>query len=209
MDLNITQLIDRFTEERRFITGVSAATLEWYKHSFHAFAPFIHPCQTELQFKEALKTAVMTMASRNQNPVSINDRIRCVNAWLHWLHLDGRTSQRMRLPFLAEPRKITPTLSQEGIVQLVQCHPRTFHEKRIHAMACLILDCGPRIGEVLGLTAGDIDAENLLLAIREGKGCRGRVISISPEAYRRLEGQTHLTRSARLRRNWLQSVRLC
>jgi integrase/recombinase XerD len=186
MDLNITQLIHSFTEERRFIKGVSAATLQWYRYSFNAFAPFITPCQTEPQLREALKTAVITMASKGQNPISINDRIRCVNAWLNWLHLEGKASQRIRLQFLSEPQKITPTLTQEEIVKLVKCHPRTFHERRVHAMACLILDCGPRVGEVLDLVVADIDSANLLLTIREGKGRRGRVVPISPEAHRRL-----------------------
>jgi integrase/recombinase XerD len=51
-------------------------------------------------------------------------------------------------------------------------------------MALLILDTGMRLKEVLSLRVGDIDLDNLLITIRDGKGGKQRVVPISVELRR-------------------------
>lgn len=46
--------------------------------------------------------------------------------------------------------------------------PETRAEQFVHLIACLILDTGARIDEVLSLERQDVDLDNLLLTIRVG-----------------------------------------
>jgi integrase/recombinase XerD len=52
-------------------------------------------------------------------------------------------------------------------------------ERRVHAIAQVILDSGARIDEILSLRRQDIDLDNLLLKL-QGKGSKQRLVPISP-----------------------------
>ena len=54
------------------------------------------------------------MVSKGQNAISINDRIRCLNAWLNWRPLEGRLGQRLRLQFLSLPHSMQFVLGSAG-----------------------------------------------------------------------------------------------
>lgn len=69
--------------------------------------------------------------------------------------------------------------NETQIGRLVSLKPTTVSEIRIHFIACLILDTGSRIDEVLSVERKDVDLDNLLLKIREGKGAKERVVPIS------------------------------
>ena len=111
MDLDCTKLVDDFIQERRYIKGVTPATLDWYKFSFRPVAAQLAHCKTEQDLKAALKATVTEMMAAGKNPISVNDRIRCWNAWLNWLHQEGFVTQRIRLAHLKEPQKVVPTLT--------------------------------------------------------------------------------------------------
>ena len=57
---------------------------------------------------------------------------------------------------------------------LAACHGQTFDHKRDEAMVRLMLDCGLRRAEVLGLEHGDLNFEQRLVQVRNGKGRKPR-----------------------------------
>jgi integrase/recombinase XerD len=65
------------------------------------------------------------------------------------------------------------------VAALAAYRPRSLTGKRAHAAACLILDCGARLAEVLQLRASDLLLEDLLVRIH-GKGGKERFVPISP-----------------------------
>lgn len=183
--LPVPQWIAWFINERRYLKGVSPKTVEWYQCSFRALAPYIDQCTDELELKAGLKQGIMAMLAANTNPITLNDRIRCLNAWLHWLEVERHVSQRIRLSKVKEPQKVVPTLTPEQIRRFAAYRPDSPTGKRVHAAACLILDCGARLNEVLQLKVGDLLPEDLLVRIN-GKGGKQRVVPLSPQLRRLL-----------------------
>jgi integrase/recombinase XerD len=82
-----------FVSERRYLQNVSPKTLEWYKCSFKAFAPYITTASNQNELRVAVKKAVMEMCEAGKlSPTSINDYSRCINAFLKWLASEGHVT---------------------------------------------------------------------------------------------------------------------
>jgi len=64
---------EQFIRERQYLTNVSPATLEWYKHSFK-WLPSESPTEQEL------KDAVIRMREKGLKATGCNSAIRAINA---------------------------------------------------------------------------------------------------------------------------------
>ena len=97
---------DRFIPERRYLTNVSPRTLEWYEQSL-AWLGTENPTGAEL------KNCVIRMREAGLKATSKNNRIRAINAYLHWL-TGGATKchpacPHLRIARLKEPSMVLPT----------------------------------------------------------------------------------------------------
>lgn len=197
----------QFIRERQYLHNVSAATIEWYKHSFK-WLPNENPSEEELQ------DAVMRMREKGLKPTGCNSAIRGINAYLKW------TSSPYRVSYLKEEQRILPTFSLPDIKKLLsyRARPTNHYQRRLHLLILLLLDTGCRIDEALTLRAMDCDLHNLLFTIT-GKGRKQRKIPFSFELRRHLsrslvgvhpEQLIFATRYGRKlgRRNMLRDVKL-
>lgn len=73
----MTEQFEQFIKERQFISNVSPRTVEWYRQSL-AWLDNPEPTQDEL------KSLVISMREHGLKPASCNNRIRALNAYLHW-----------------------------------------------------------------------------------------------------------------------------
>lgn len=157
----------QFTRERQYLTNVSPATLEWYKHSFK-WLPSESPSQDEL------KDAVMRMREKGLKATGCNSAIRAINAYLKW------SGSALKIPALKEPELILPTFTAEQVSRLVKWKPQTFYQRRLHLLVLVLLDTGCRISEALSLRVSEIDFDNLLVTL-DGKGSKQRMVPFSFE----------------------------
>lgn len=123
---------EQFSRERQYLTNVSPATLEWYKHSFK-WPP------TESPIEDDLKAAVLRMREKGLKATSCNSAIRAINAYLHWstAGADVKCSpacRHLRIPQLKEPQLILPTFSTAQVTRLVNWRPKAkvFWQRRLH-----------------------------------------------------------------------------
>lgn len=94
----------------------------------------------------------------------------------------------MKSPKLDE--RIVELLSDDELRALLKaCVPpkgaepkEVLRHRRDEAIVRIMLETGLRAGEVVGLEIGDIDLTHGVLAVRRGKGGKGRVVPIGPEA---------------------------
>ncbi|MDD2279982.1 MAG: tyrosine-type recombinase/integrase [Bacteroidales bacterium] len=87
---------------------------------------------------------------------------------------------------LERPRreqKLPNVLSKQEVEQIIKAHSNLKHR----TMLCLIYACGLRRSEVLNMRPGDIDRERNMLAIRNAKGRKDRVVPISDKTIGMLE----------------------
>jgi integrase/recombinase XerD len=166
-----------FTRERQYLHNVSPATLSWYVSSLK-WLPSESPTQDQL------KNTVLRMREKGLKETGANAAIRAINAYLHWNSGSDRKCgagcTHPRISQLKEPQNILPTLSEAQVKLIVGWKPgKSFHRRRLHLLALLLLDCGCRISEALGLRVRDVDMENLLITL-DGKGRKQRIVPFTP-----------------------------
>jgi integrase/recombinase XerD len=160
-------MFEQFIKERQYLQNVSPRTVEWYRESFKWLG---EPQPNKAQ----LKSFVIRMREKGLKASSCNNRIRAVNAYLQWLESD------LRIPKLKEEQRVLPTFSVENINTIQSWKPKTFCERRLHAIMLTLADTGTRIDEVLSLKWNEVDFDNLLLTVT-GKGSKQRKIPFSFE----------------------------
>jgi integrase len=160
-----------FIQERKFLHGVSAATEQWYKSSFKAFAG-------ALDSKAAIVQRISELKQLNFN-ISINTYLRAVTAYFMWLHKEhGR--DLLRIPKLREEEKLVSTFTREQVARIVNGKPVGCGEVRARIAALTALDSGMRIQELLNLKRPDVDFDNLMFRVH-GKGNKYRLVPMSIE----------------------------
>lgn len=168
----------QFSRERQYLSNVSPATLEWYKHSFKWL-------RTESPSQEDLKDAVLRMREKGLKATGCNSAIRAINTYLHWCDMgtEVRCSPACKHPRIAqlkEPDLLLPTFTAQQIRQLIAWKPKGKYQKRLRLVILFLLDTGCRITEALTLRVRDVDMENLLVTL-DGKGRKQRVVPFSFE----------------------------
>jgi site-specific recombinase XerC len=114
---------EQFIRERQYLTNVSPATLEWYKHSFK-WLPSESPTEQEL------KDAVIRMREKGLKATGCNSAIRAINAYLHWNTAGTELKcspacRHLRIPQLKEPQLILPTFTTTQVTRLVNWMPKS------------------------------------------------------------------------------------
>ena len=76
-------MTQEFIRERQYLKAVSPRTVIWYGCSFKAF-------EGALDSKEAIRERIVQLRQRNVSPITINSYLRCINAFLRWMHVEPR-----------------------------------------------------------------------------------------------------------------------
>jgi len=58
---------------------------------------------------------IETLCSRDVSPITINTYARAINAFLRWLHEEGRCPKLVRIPRLKEPEAVVLTFRLEHV----------------------------------------------------------------------------------------------
>ncbi len=156
---------EQFIRERQYLSNVSPATLDWYRHSLR-WLPSDAPS------KEELNEAIVRMRERGLKATGCNSRLRCINAYLRW------TGSALKMPRLKEPQLVLPTFTAAQIALLVNWKAKGFYPRRLHLLVLILLDTGCRITEALTLRVSDVDFDNMLLTL-DGKGGKQRLVPFS------------------------------
>ncbi len=167
-----------FIRERQFLSNVSPATLEWYKHSFKWL-------RNETPSQDDLKDAVLRMRDKGLKATGCNSAIRAINTYVHWVNVGpdvkcGPACKHPKIAQLKEPQNLLPTFTEQQIRALVAWKPDSTYQRRRHLLVLFLLDTGCRISEALTLHVSEIDFENLLVTL-DGKGRKQRVVPFSFE----------------------------
>lgn len=186
MPTTLSTLFGQFCRERQYLHNVTPKILDWYGCSWTAFSQHIDAELPNDQLTEKmLKEAAIGLREAGLKPVSINTYLRCINAWLRWMHQEGHMQERMKVTGPKTEQRVLPVLSSGQIRQIVQWKPKHASHKRLYLVALLILDSGLRISEVLGISRDDISLEQSTIRVM-GKGRRERVVPISVELRKHL-----------------------
>lgn len=131
-----------------------------------------------------------------------------VRRFAAWLTEEGEIPAD---PFLGvkspklDERVVEPLTDDELRALLKACVPpkgaeprEALRHRRDEAIVRAMLETGLRAGEVVSLEVGDVDLMQGTLTVRRGKGGKGRVVPIGPEASLALDRYLRLRRAHRL-----------
>jgi integrase/recombinase XerD len=169
-------LFETYCREKRLLEDKSELTIKSYRQAFNRYQK---ACGNELPTEESLKQYVMSMRETLKE-TSCNISIRAFNAFLTWLAEFDHTPARLRIKQIKEPKTTYRGYTDEEIKKVLRFKPQGFFEWRLITLACLLIDTGCRIEEVLTLKTGSLDLNNQLLRVK-GKGGKERVIPFSFE----------------------------
>jgi site-specific recombinase XerD len=116
MPTTLSTLFGQFCRERQHLHNVTSKTLIWYECSWVAFTRHIDPNLPVGQLTEPmLKDAAVGMREAGLKPVSINTYLRCINAWLRWMHQEGHVPERMKVTGPKTEQRVLPVLTSDQI----------------------------------------------------------------------------------------------
>jgi len=115
-------------------------------------------------------------------PKTINCHLACIRVFYDYLyHEEGIrvTNPVKRGSALRMPKPLPSHLKDEQVVELFD----VIRKPRDRAIFKIMLRCGLRVEEVANLNLADLDLRRNRLIVRNGKGCKDRVVYISKDAY--------------------------
>jgi site-specific recombinase XerD len=208
MKQNIIQLHKEFMQEQEFSAKLSPETLRGYQHTFDLLIK-IMPTITTGVISEKTMTEFFKRLEKRERTVGrgiIKKGIRKstvatyrskLNKFFQWLKLKGKIKENpfdfMEYPDVRyEDKKWLKKEEVEKIMIAIEMKipwKNLFIQKRNTAMFCVLLCCGLRKGELLGLKILDIDLQRKILTVRAetSKSRIDRTIPLNSLVLRKLE----------------------
>jgi integrase/recombinase XerD len=188
----MTRLRERMLEDLR-VRNYSPRTQETYIQKVADFAAHAGKSPAQLTSEEIRSYLVHLVETRHVSWSSFNQTV-CALRFLYRVTL-GRGELVPDIPFPRAPKKLPIVLSRNEVARLLEAVRVPKHR----AVLATIYSAGLRISEALALKVGDVDAERMVLAIRQGKGAKDRTVMLSPRLLDLLRGYARHERP----RDWL------
>ena len=142
--------------------------------------------RTFLLFHNTIQTAQLSEAHLNEyntryimaRKLSSSWQNQAVNAIKLYAHAVGLGKLNAELVYRPKREKTLPNVLSKQEVKAILDTPLNFKHK---AMLCLIYSCGLRRSELLNLKPIDISAERGVIVVRQSKGKKDRIVSLSPK----------------------------
>lgn len=177
---------------------VKDTTIESYQRHLTKFIASLPPERAKLNSVLASDVSgfLANERRRGMSPVTILDRYVAINVFFNWcesveelgfppspMHRGNRkTVKRPRVP-KKEPRRA----KLEDIRRLIDSIPRgTWLDLRNRALIQLMLDTGLRVNEATNLLVEDVNLNERILLVRNGKGDKDRRVPFSEKSSKEL-----------------------
>jgi site-specific recombinase XerD len=186
----------------------SPQTLKAYGDGVRMYLAWCAARDIEPMDRAALNLWVAALLDTGSAASTARARQLAVRRFAAWLTEEGELGAD---PFLGvkspklDERVIEP-LSDDDLRALIKaCTPpkgaepkEAMRHRRDEAIVRVMLETGLRAGEVTSLAVADVDLTGGVLTVRRGKGGKGRVVPIGPEASLALDRYLRLRRGHRL-----------
>lgn len=186
--MNIQTLHTRFCEEARLIKNFSPSTVKWYKASL---AGYLKYHQLKLQDLEQINTENLRQflyygrLERAWSAETFLNNYKGLKSFLKWCvkqeYLSANPIEKIERPKLE--KKLPKRISKQDALKLLE---HAFHGKRYYkfqryrdrAVFGIMIYAGLRSKEVLGLKLLDVDLQNNVISVVNGKGGKDHVVPI-------------------------------
>ena len=173
--------------------GLSPKTTEWYTSFLLRFLRFLKQCGLPTRFDRLEKTHIRRFILHLQQeartphtnkPLSgatVQGYVRSLKAFSAWAEREEYTPTNLmsKIPVPKAETKVITTFSEVQIQSLFsQCLYSNGSSTRNMVILLLLLDCGLRVSELVGIELDDINLEEGIIKIRKAKGSKERYVPI-------------------------------
>ncbi|WP_420577991.1 site-specific tyrosine recombinase/integron integrase [Ekhidna sp.] len=153
----------------------SKSTQQVYYHCFRSFLAHVYPLPLHQVGREQVYDYHRKLIEK-QN-ISRSTQNQSINAIKFYLeHVLGQDRQSFNLERPKKVQKLPEVLSVEEVARILKASGNLKHK----AILTTLYSAGLRIGELLSLKTADIDSDHMRIWVREGKGCKDRLTTLSP-----------------------------
>lgn len=166
----VEQAIEAFLFDRRS-SNLRAETLVWYKRRLAVFATFARDKFPGAGLTEVFTAGVVRrykihLGDRGLAAATVNANLRALGVLARFLEQEEVLEKAPKIEQVREDRKLPRVLSDLEITQLLcACDEKCLVGARDRSLMLLLIDCGPRIGELCRASLGDLDLENRTLKV--------------------------------------------
>lgn len=187
--MDIQSASKEFCEYSKFIKGYSKATIKRYKTSIISYAKVVGIDKLEQITSDNVRQFFYYgRVHRNWEVSTFLSHHKSLVVFFRWCRKQGyiQLDPIIELEVPKEPKKIPPKLNKQNALKLLEVafnfpYYHRFLRYRNHAIFSVFLYAGLRKQELLNLKYSDVDLENLILFIKNGKGGKDRLIPITPK----------------------------
>lgn len=186
----------------------SPQTLKSYGDGLRYFLDWCEQRDAEPLSRASLRAWVTALLDGGSAASTARARQLAVRRFAAWLAEEGEVGAD---PFLGvkppklDQRVVEPLTEDQLRALLKACQPpkgatpaEALRHRRDEAVLRLMLETGARAGEVVALTLDDLDLAGGTAVIRRGKGGKGRVVPVGPQAAQAIDRYLRLRRHHRL-----------
>jgi site-specific recombinase XerD len=183
----ILKAVQSFMRDRRS-RSLAPRSIEFYEDKLHAFLTYVENLGIEEMDQltpDVIRTYLLTLEEKGHKPGGIMTHYRAVKALCRfWVE----ETETFRDPFVrVKPPKVVikpiPGIPVEDVMKMVHCTTGR-NELRDRAILLTLLDTGARKAEMVAINVGDVDLENGVVTIWNGKGGRKREVFIGKKTRR-------------------------
>lgn len=187
----LRELFDTFLRQSKHERGLAVRTLEGYADSLHLFLKFLSKQDISLaEFNTELIRNFLFYGREERGWAARTYRIHHsnLNVFAKWLvvnaYREDNPLERIQKPKLNKP--IVKALEQKEVhrilyAALLKSSQSPFLRLRNHALLMLPLHTGLRLSEVINLHIADLNLNEKLLHVRNGKGAKDRMVVMTDE----------------------------
>lgn len=157
-----------------YLKSYSAKTITTYRNEFAQLLYIIGNTPAQNLTRQQLQRYILYCVNKGLSEHTIHSRINALK--FYYEQVLHNSKMFFEIPRPKRPQQLPKVLNKEEIAAIIKAIQNVKHKTII----MLAYGCGLRVSEIIKLTINDIDGRRRLMMIREGKGKKDRVISLSP-----------------------------
>jgi len=164
-------------EKRLKLKGFSPRTVKSYKYNISNFLRFSNKKPENVQ-KEDIETYFMTLINKGSQSNTVRLNYSCLKFFFTWV-----VPRNINFHSIDQPKKkksLPKVLTKTEIGKMISCTFNLKHKLLIE----LLYSSGLRVSEAINLKINEIDIENNIVRVNQGKGKKDR-ISILSERFKK------------------------
>lgn len=183
---DIKTLTRQFCEHSKFIRGYSPRTIKRYQFVIKAYCTYSGVVDVKNVTHESVKNYFMAgRVDRAWRPNSFVTYLKSLVVFFRWCEKEGfiKGNPALDIESPKMEKRLPPKLTKQQatyILEVVdnQNYNSKFLRYRNHAIFSVFIYAGLRKSELLNLNYADVDIENMVIFVRQGKGAKDRVVPI-------------------------------